>query len=174
MARGLSRGEVVDAGLELGQEFGVEGVSIRGVAERLGVTPMALYRHVSSKEDLLDAMADELYAELRLPTGGEDWWEGLRLLAHSTRRLVLARPWAIPLFSRPVAGPHAEALDEALQSLLLRAGFSRADAAELHHQLANIVFALIAPELHGRRNRAGFERGLALLRPGLEQRRTQQ
>ena len=174
MARALSRPDVVDAGLELAQELGLEGVSIRGVAERLGVTPMALYRYVRSKDDLLDGMADELYAELRLPTEEEDWWEELRLLAHSTRRIVLARPWAVPLFARPVAGPHAEALDDALRTLLRGAGFSRAAAAELHHQLANIVFALIAPELQGRRNRAAFERGLDLLRPGLEQRRAQQ
>jgi AcrR family transcriptional regulator len=174
MARGLSRADVVDAGLELAHEFGLEGVSIRGVAERLGVTPMALYRHVTSKDDLLDGMADELYAELRLPDAVEDWWAALLLLAHSTRRIVLARPWAVPLLARPLAGPHARAFDEALRSLLLGAGFSRADAAELHVQLTSMVFALIGPELHGRKNRRAFDRGLELLHPGLEQRRAQQ
>jgi AcrR family transcriptional regulator len=164
----------VDAGLELAYEFGLEAVSIRGVADRLGVTPMALYRHVASKDDLLDGMADDLYAELRLPSADDDWWAALLQLAHSTRRVVLARPWAVPLFARPLAGPHARALDDALRSLLLGAGFSRADAAELHGQLTGMVFALIAPELHGRRNRRAFDRGLELLQPGLEQRRAQQ
>jgi Bacterial regulatory proteins, tetR family len=93
--------------------------SLRGIAERLGVTPMALYRHVEGKDDLLDGMADLLYAELR-------------------------------------------------------AGFSKAEANELHDQLTAMVFALVSPELHGKRNRAAFERGLELLRAGLEARRPQQ
>jgi len=174
VARGLTRAEVVDAALELAAEQGLDLVSIRGVAERLGVTAMALYRYVSSKDDLLDAMSDELYAELRLPGDDDDWWESLAQLARSTRTVLLARPWAVPLFSRPLSGPHGEALDAALRSALLRAGFSRSEATELHDQLASIVFALVAPELNGRRNRAAFERGLALLRPGLEARRAQQ
>lgn len=169
MAR-LTRSDVVDAALELAAERGLGEVSVRRVAERLGVTPMALYRYVASKDDLLDAMADELYAELRLPDDDVEWWEGLAGIARSTRTLLLARPWSVPLFARPIGGPHGEALTDALQRLLLRAGLSRADALELHHQLANIVFALVAPELHGRRNRAAFERGLELLRPGLEAR----
>jgi AcrR family transcriptional regulator len=173
MAR-LSRDEIVDAALEVAQGEGFDAVSLRRIAELLRVTPMALYRHVGSKEELLDAMADALYAELRLPGGDGDWWESLQALARSTRALLLARPWAVPLFSRPLAGPNGEALDRALRETLRRAGFSRAEATELHHQLANIVFALVAPELNGRRNRAAFERGLALLRPGLEARLRQQ
>jgi AcrR family transcriptional regulator len=164
----------VDAALEIAAEHGLEIVSIRGVADRLGVTPMALYRYVGSKDDLLDAMSDELYAELELPGGDEDWWESLAGLARATRTVLLARPWAVPLFSRPLSGPYGAALDDALRSALRRAGFSRAEARELHDQLAGIVFALVAPELNGRRNRAAFERGLELLRPGLEARRAQQ
>jgi AcrR family transcriptional regulator len=174
MAR-LTRDDVLGAGLELAAEFGLDAVSIRRVAERLGVTPMALYRHVASKDDLLDGMADVLYGELRLPgDAAADWWEALAALARSTRALLLGHPWAVPLFSRPIAGPNGEALTTALQRTLRGAGFGAAEANELHHQLANIVFALVAPELHGRRNRAAFERGLELLRPGLEARLAQQ
>ena len=173
MAR-LDRESVLDAGIELADESGLERLSLRGLAERLGVTPMALYRHVQGKEDLLDGMADLLYAELELPDVTDDWWEALAGLARSTRRVVLAHPWAVPLFARPLAGPHALALDHALQETLLRAGFSRAEANELHDQLTGMVFALVAPELHGKRNRAAFERGIELLRAGLEARRRQQ
>ena len=52
-----------------------------------------------------------------------------------------------------------------------RAGFSGREAAELHDQLTNMLFALVAPELAGRRNRAAFERGLELLHDGLAARR---
>ena len=162
---------MVDAAIALADDSGLEAVTLRRIAESLGVTPMALYRHVVNKDDLLDRMADQLYAELAPaePTG--DWWEGLAELARSTRSVLLAHPWAAPLFARPLAGPHSVAVDEALSTSLTQAGFSPAEARELHDQLSNMVFALITPELSGKRNRAAFERGLELLRAGLEARR---
>jgi AcrR family transcriptional regulator len=164
---------VVDTAVSLADDQGLDAVSLRRVASRLGVTPMALYRYVGSKDDLLDAMADRLYESLTLPSPDANWWEGLAELARSTRRVLLGRPWAAPLFARPLAGPHAHAVDEALQAVLGAAGFSAADARELHDQLSNMVFALVAPELNGKRNRAAFERGLELLHTGLEARRSQ-
>jgi AcrR family transcriptional regulator len=161
---------VVDAAVSLADDAGLGAVSVRRVAARLQVTPMALYRYVESKEDLLDAMAERMYESLTLPDPDAEWWHGLAELARSTRRVVLARPWAAPLFARPLAGPHAHALDEALRGALRNAGFSEAETRELHGQLSNMVFALVAPELRGRRNRAAFERGLELLHAGLEAR----
>jgi AcrR family transcriptional regulator len=163
---------VVDTAVALADDAGLDAVSLRRVASRLGVTPMALYRHVENKEDLLDAMAERLYESLTLPGADADWWVGLAELARSTRRVLLARPWAAPLFARPLAGPQARALDEAMQGALRRAGFSAAETRELHDQLSNMVFALVAPELKGKRNRAAFERGLQLLHAGLESRRS--
>jgi AcrR family transcriptional regulator len=167
----LSRDLVLAAGLEIANEDGLEAVTLRRIAERLSVTPMALYRHVAAKDDLLDGMADLLYAELDIPEAGGDWWEGLAAIARSTRRVLLAHPWAVPLFGRPLVGPHALALERALLDTLGNAGFSRRDAQELHDQLSGMVFALVAPELHGRRNRRAFERGIDLLHAGLEARR---
>ena len=162
---------IVDTAVSLADDAGLEAVTLRRVAARLGVTPMALYRYVDSKDELLDAMADRLYEELVPPAGDEDdWWQELAGLARATRRVLLAHPWAAPLFARPLAGPNARALDEALQRALRTAGFSAAEVRELHDQLSNIVFALVAPELDGRRNRAAFERGLELLHAGLEAR----
>jgi AcrR family transcriptional regulator len=169
----LDQETVVDAAVSLADDQGLDAVSLRRVAARLGVTPMALYRYVESKDDLLDAMADRLYERLTLPCSEANWWEGLAELARSTRRVLLGRPWAAPLFARPLAGPHAHAVDEALQGALRAAGFSAADAHELHDRLSNMVFALVAPELNGKRNRAAFERGLELLHTGLEARRSQ-
>ncbi len=161
---------VVDAAISLADDAGLDAVSVRRVAARLGVTPMALYRYVESKEGLLDAMADRLYESLTLPDPDEEWWHGLAELARSTRGVLLARPWGAPLFARPLRSPHAHALDEALQGALRNAGFSATETRELHDQLSNMVFALVAPELRGKRNRAAFERGLELLHAGLEAR----
>jgi AcrR family transcriptional regulator len=166
----LDRGAVVRAAIALADERDLAAVGVRQVAERLGVTPMALYRHVGNKDGLLNGVADALYAEIELPPTDENWWNGLELLAHSTRRVLLAHTWSVPLFSRPPAGPHARSLAEALQDTLRRAGFSVRETDELHHQLANLLFALVAPELRGRTNRAAFQRGLDMLHAGLEAR----
>ena len=170
----LTRDAVLAEALALGDTRGFGAVTIRGVADRLGVTPMALYRHVGDKDGLLDGLADTLYAELRIPDPADEWWEELAGLARSTRAVLLDHPWAVPLFSRPLAGPHALALGSALAAALRTAGFSAGEATELHDQLSNMVFALVTPELHGRRNRAAFERGLELLRDGLAARLSRQ
>jgi AcrR family transcriptional regulator len=169
MAR-LDREAVVDIAISLADDQGLDSVSLRRVAARLGVTPMALYRHVDNKEALLDELTDRLYAQLALPDPAADWWDGLAGLARSARTLLLAHPWAAPLFARPLAGPHSHALDEAMRNALQRAGLTASQARELHDQLSNMLFALIAPELNGKRNRAAFERGLELLHAGLEAR----
>ncbi len=166
----LDRDAVVTAAIALADERGLDAVGVRQVAERLDVTPMALYRHVGDKDGLLGCVTDALYGEIECPRPGDDWWHDLVVLARSTRRVLLAHPWSVPLFGRPLDGPHAQALHDALQGAFRRAGFSERETDELHHQLANIVFALIAPELHGKTNRAAFERGLELLHAGLEAR----
>ena len=147
MAR-LDRDAVLRAGLALADAGDLDAVTLRAVADRLGVTPMALYRHVEGKTDLLDGMADLLYAELDVPEQGSDWWEELAALARSTRRVLLAHPAAATLFSRPLAGPHSLRLGDALLDTLQRAGFYPAEAEELHEQLSQMVFGLVLPELH--------------------------
>ena len=171
MAR-LDRDSVLRAGLELADESGLAAVTLRRLADRIGVTPMALYRHVAGKDDLLDGMADLLYAELDVPEPGAGWWPQLAALAHSVRRALLAHPATAPLFSRPLAGPHSVKLGEALLGTLRRAGFPPVEAEELHEQLSEMVFALVRPELHPepkrRRGRdAAFQRGIELLHAGL-------
>jgi AcrR family transcriptional regulator len=178
MAR-LDRDSVLRAGLELADESGLAAVTLRRLADRIGVTPMALYRHVAGKDDLLDGMADLLYAELDVPEPGAGWWPQLAALAHSVRRVLLAHPATAPLFSRPLAGPHSVRLGEALLGTLRRAGFHPAEAEELHEQLTEMVFALVRPELHPEPKRrpgrdAAFERGIELVHAGLLARLEQQ
>jgi AcrR family transcriptional regulator len=167
----LDRRSIVAAAIELGDETGIASVTVRGVADHLGVTPMALYRYVGGKEDLLDQVADELYAEFAVVTRAGDWWQTLARIAHAGRSTLLAHPWAVPLFSRPAAGPHAAAAGRSVIDALRDAGFSEPETNELHEQLTHMGLALVAAELHGRRNRAAFERGLDLLRAGLDARR---
>jgi len=161
----------VNTAITLADEEGLESVSLRKLGDRLDVSAMAAYRHVRDKDDLLDAMADELYGRVELPSPGQEWWDGLATLARSVRSVLLAHPWAVPLFARQLAGPNGAALDAAMRNEFSRAGFSAAEADELHDQLSGMVFALVVPELRGNTSRAAFERGLELLHAGLEARR---
>ena len=169
----LSRDSIVAAALRIADEEGLERASFRRIAEELDVTPMALYRHVENKDDLLDGMADRIYAGLPVPEADGDWWAELVALARSTRRALLRHPSAVTLFARPLPGPHGERLADALLATLRRAGFDKGEAAELHEQLTQMVFALIVPDIGQSRTRArasAFERGLSLLEAGLRAR----
>jgi AcrR family transcriptional regulator len=165
--RGLSRESVARTALALADLNGVDGISLRQIASELGVTPMALYRYVDGKDDLLDATADLLYAKLWTPTDSGEWWYNLAALARSTRKVAAAHVSARDFFSRPSSGPHAHQVSDAVAANLRDAGFLEREIAELHEQLTAMVFALTAAS----RTNAAFERGLELIHAGLEARR---
>src|ERR1700761_8892487 len=71
----LSRASIVDRAVAIADVEGLEAVSIRRLAQELGVTPMALYWHVQNKDELLAAMGDRIFADLDLPAGREDPWD---------------------------------------------------------------------------------------------------
>lgn len=169
----LNRDLIVAVAVRIADEEGLERASFRRIAEELGVTPMALYRHVEDKDDVLDGMADRIYAELPVPEAEGDWWTELVALGRATRRALLRHPSALTLFARPRPGPHEQRLADALLATLRGAGFDEREAAELHEQLTQMVFALIVPDIGQPRTRArasAFERGLSLLEAGLRAR----
>lgn len=105
---GLTHAQIAAAAIRIGDAEGLSGLSMRRVANELGVGTMSLYRYVLCKEDLLDLMLDAAYGEVPLPappTG--DWRAGLTALAYRTRSLLRSHPWlSSVLSSRPPLGPH--------------------------------------------------------------------
>ena len=90
----LNRDRVLQAAVGLADEIGIEALSMRRLAEELGVVPMALYKHVANKEQLLDGMVEVIVAEIDPPRPGGDWKSAVRLRILSARRVLLRHPWA--------------------------------------------------------------------------------
>ena len=100
----LNRPRALRAALELADSQGIDAVSMRNLASRLGVVPMALYRHVVNKEDLLDGMVEAVYREVDGPTG-VGWRATMRQRAISMREALRRHPWAVGLMEASSPGP---------------------------------------------------------------------
>src|SRR6202035_3548752 len=91
----LSRARVLQAAVALADEAGLDAFSMRALAQELGVVPMALYKHVANKDELLDGMVDLVFSEIELPSENLDWRSSMRLRAGSTRAALKRHSWAI-------------------------------------------------------------------------------
>jgi AcrR family transcriptional regulator len=96
----LTREAIVSAALAIADDQGVDAVSMRRIASRLGVGTMTIYGHVRDKDELLTLMWDRVTAEQILPEVPADWREALATLARSARQCVLRHPWMIGLKPR--------------------------------------------------------------------------
>src|SRR5947209_18603646 len=98
----LNRERVLRAAVTLADEAGIDAVSMRNLAQELGVVPMALYKHVANKDELIDGMVDVVVGEIDPPVPGGDWESGVRPRILSARRPPLRPPWACRVIaSRP-------------------------------------------------------------------------
>ena len=106
--RSVDAGQIVDAALRLADDQGLAAVTIRAVAERVGVSAMSVYTYVPGKPELLDLMVDATYARMAHPVWeGAGWRKRLTLVAESNRDLLDAHPWLteVAALSRPPLGP---------------------------------------------------------------------
>jgi AcrR family transcriptional regulator len=152
------RQEILDAALALADERGLAAVSMRAVAERTGVTPMALYPQVGSKAELLDGMLERLLTEL-VPADaapaedadGQDWRVRLRALAHAFRKLAHGHPWAATLlFSRPSVTPDAARVVDLVYTNLLAAGVPPSEVPRVERLVSTYMIGYVASEVGGR------------------------
>jgi AcrR family transcriptional regulator len=90
----LNRDRVLGAAVVLADEVGIEFLSMRRLAQELGVVPMALYKHVANKEELLDGMADVIVGEIGPAVHDPDWKGAVRGRVLSARQALLRHPWA--------------------------------------------------------------------------------
>ena len=123
--RTLTRQRVLEAAVELADRDGIASVSMRRLAEALGIEAMSLYTHVRSKEDLLGAMVELVTAEVPSPADSGDWKASLRGTILDARAALLRHPWAPGVIETQVApGPSTLAHYDRVMGILRGGGFS--------------------------------------------------
>jgi len=121
----LSRDRVVRAAIALADERGGQELTMRKLAQELGVEAMSLYNHVANKDDLLDGMIEVVVGEIDAPTPGGEWKGELRKRAVSAREALNRHSWAIgEMEGRGTHGPNNLRVREAVLGCLREAGFS--------------------------------------------------
>jgi AcrR family transcriptional regulator len=121
----LSRERVLRAAVALADEGGVESLSMRKIAGELGVVPMALYKHVANKDELLDGLVDVVVGEIDPPVGGTGWKTAIRRRVLSARTVLLRHPWASRVIeSRAAPTPAVIAYMDSMIGIFRAGGFS--------------------------------------------------
>jgi AcrR family transcriptional regulator len=144
--------QILDEALALADEYGLGAISMRAVARRLGLTSMALYPYVGTKDDLLDGMVGRLLAGL-LPEPGAsaDWRDRLRAVARAARDLASTHPGAYPLLMvRPSVTPDALRVVDLIYAALLDAGVPEPQVPRLERMLSTFVLGHATSEVNGR------------------------
>jgi AcrR family transcriptional regulator len=149
--RRLNRSQVIAATWELAAERGLAAVTMRAVADQLGVTPMALYRHVGDKQGLIDGLVERLLEKIPMPDPKLPWRERLPMLATGIRAIARAHPDLFPLlFHRPAITPAARRPREAVYAALRDAGLAEDDVVRLERMLSTFILGFAASEAGGR------------------------
>ncbi len=144
----LTRERVLRAAMALADEAGIDAVTMRRLGEELGVGPMALYRHVANKEDLVDAMVDIVFVEIGPPSAEGDWRDAMRQRAIAVRDALIRHRWAIGLMeSRARPGPANLSHHDAVIGCLRAADFNIAMAAHAYSVLDSYIYGFAATQL---------------------------
>ncbi len=126
-SKSLTRDTILEAAVALADERGIDALSMRKLAETLGIEAMSLYNHLKNKDDLLDGMVDAVVAEIKLPIANIEWKSAMRQRAISAHSMLLRHPWASMLIvSRINIGPAMLSYGDATLGCLRAAGFSYA------------------------------------------------
>lgn len=135
--------------VRLADEHGIEALSMRKLAQALGVEAMSLYNHVANKEDVLNGIVDLVVAEIELPAIGADWKAAMRRRAISAHEVLLRHPWAALLIvSHLNTGPVMLRYVDATIGCLREAGFSYEMADRAWNAIDSHIYGFTLQELN--------------------------
>jgi AcrR family transcriptional regulator len=143
----LSRERVLRGAIAVADAAGIGALTMRSLAQELGVKPMTLYHHVANKDEILDGIIDVVFSEIDLPSADADWQTAMRQRAISARRVLARHPWATPLMeSRTNPGPATLRQHDSVIGTLRRAGFSIQMTAHAFSLLDSYVYGFAVQE----------------------------
>ncbi len=143
----LTRERVLRGAVEVADAGGIGSLTIRSLAQHLGVKPMSVYHHVANKDEILDGIVDLVFTEIELPSAGDDWRTQMRRRANSARLALSRHPWAIGLMeSRTTPGPATLRHHDAVIGALRAAGFTVEMTAHAYALLDSYTYGFALQE----------------------------
>lgn len=144
----LSRERALQVAMAIADAEGVEALTMRRLAQELGVEAMSLYHHVPNKNDILDGMVDLVFAEIELPEGNGDWKKELRKRTHSARAALNRHRWAIGLMeSRAAPGMATLKHHDAVLGSLRKGGLSIVQTAHAYSMIDAYLYGFVLQEI---------------------------
>jgi AcrR family transcriptional regulator len=164
----LSRERLLRAALRLADEGGIESLSMRKLAQELGVQAMSLYNHVENKDDIIDGIVDMVVSEIEVPDLGVDWKTAMRRRSISAYGVLLQHPWStMPLVARVNVGTAMLRYVDATLGCLREAGFSLRMADYAWNAIDSHIYGFTLQELNFPFEQADYaeaaKQGLALI-----------
>jgi AcrR family transcriptional regulator len=143
----LNRDRVLAAAVALADRDGLDALSMRNLADHLDVVPMALYKHVANKDELLDGVVDVIIGEFDAPDEALPWKAAVRVRILSAREVLLRHPWArLAIESRTNRTPVVLGYMDAVAGDFIRGGLSADLTHHVMHVLGNRIWGF-SPEL---------------------------
>ncbi|MEV3985301.1 TetR/AcrR family transcriptional regulator C-terminal domain-containing protein [Nonomuraea sp. NPDC049758] len=148
-APGRSREEIVRAALELLDQEGMAGLSMRKLGAKLGAGATSLYWYVANKDELLELAYDQVWAEMTVLDAEEvGWRDAASAMAYGMRAVMLRHPWSADLLGRvPALGPHALSASDRMRRIFRAAGFHGLDVDYAVAAVTAFVYGMTLPEI---------------------------
>jgi AcrR family transcriptional regulator len=144
----VTRERALQVAVALADAGGIAELTMRRIAQELGVEAMSLYHHVANKDDILDGMIDIVFSEIEMPSTSIDWKTTMRRRAHSARAALTRHPWAISLMeSRATPGLANLRHHDAVLGCLRHAGFSIELTAHAYSLIDAYIYGFAHQEL---------------------------
>jgi AcrR family transcriptional regulator len=143
----LSRERVLRGAVTIAGDKGIGSLTIRSLAQHLGVKPMSLYHYVANKDEILDGIVDLVFSQIHLPSLDGPWWPELHQWAHSARQVLTRNSWAIALLeSRTTPGAATLRHHDRIIGVLREGGFSVAMTSHAYALLDSYVYGFAIQE----------------------------
>lgn len=144
----LDRARILQAAVTIADHDGIDSLTMRKLANALGVEAMSLYYHVANKEALLEGMVDTVVGEIALPSDRDDWKTAMRNRAMSAHDVLSTHAWAIGLMERTNPGPASLRYYDSVIGCLLDAGFTIGMAAHAFSAIDAYIYGFGLQEMN--------------------------